>query len=113
MQYVAWVQVRNVTLYLTCINTLQPFYEKQQFVLQYSGNIPEVIYETLSNELIEIGDDMHLMCLSTCVLIAAPVTADDIRAAYVNQFGHFLSKKDIGEWPLMKHDEFNELVVKQ
>ena len=28
VQYVAWVHVQNVTLYLTCTNALQPFYEK-------------------------------------------------------------------------------------
>ena len=113
VQYVAWVQVRNLTLYLTCTNILQPFYEKQKFVLQDSSNIPDNIKEKLENEQIKLGDDMNLMCLSTCVLIAAPVTADDIRATYVNQFGHFLSQKDIGEWSLLKHNQFNELVVKQ
>ena len=50
VQYVAWVQVRNLTLYLTCTNILQPLYEKQQFVLQDSGNIPDIIIEKLENE---------------------------------------------------------------
>ena len=50
VQYVSWVQVRYVTLYLACTTAIQPFYKKLQFLLQDSSNIPDAILDKLRNE---------------------------------------------------------------
>ena len=48
------------------------FYKKLQFLLQDVSNNPDAIIEKLSNEQIKLNDKMHLMCLSSKMLITEP-----------------------------------------
>ena len=85
VQNVVWVQVQDVTLYLTCITKMQPFYRKLQFMLNGVSNIAECITNKLHTEKIELGNDMHLMRSSNCMLITAPWTPAEITTKYVSK----------------------------
>ena len=86
-------------------------WKKLLFLSQDASNIPDTIIEKLFNEQIELGDDMHLVQLSNCMLIVATWTPSEITAKYISQLGSLLSLQDIGHYQLNHHDKFMELVI--
>ena len=90
---------------------MQHFYTKLQFVLYDVRNIPVAVIETLHNEQIELGGDMHLTQLSNRMPITPPPTPEESTAKYISQFGSLLSPQDIGHYQLNNHDKFMKFVI--
>ena len=68
---------------------MQPFYSKLHFALNEANNIAKHITDELQIENIALSDDIHLMHLSHCKIVAALMTAVDITTKYNRRFKNF------------------------